>query len=94
MWLGSWRNCTEKPFSFKWPRNSIYALEVLFSYDLVLADKLNFEEKVCNLEQTLRSWKRRNLTLIDRINIVKTPSLAKLVYSLAFDILKADYRQN
>ena len=78
--LGSWRNCNEKPFGFKWPHNSIYALGVQFSYDPVLAHKLNFEEKVYNLEQTLHSWKRRHLTLIGRINIVKTLGLAKLVY--------------
>ena len=41
----------------------------------------NFEEKVYNLEQTLHSWKRRNLTLIGKINMVKTLGLAKLVYS-------------
>ena len=81
MWLGSWRNCNETPFGFKWPHNSIYALGVHFSYDPVLANKLNFEEKVYNLEQTLHSWKRRHLTLIGRINIVKTLGLAKLVYS-------------
>ena len=81
MWLGSWRNRSEKPFGFKWPHNSIYALGVHFSYDPVLANKLNFEEKVYNLEQTLHSWKRRNLTLIGRINIVKTLGLAKPIYS-------------
>ena len=31
MWLGSWRNCNEKPFGFKWPHNSIYTLGVHFS---------------------------------------------------------------
>ena len=57
------------------------ALCVHFSYDPVLANKLNFEEKVYSLEQTLHSWKRRNLTLTGKINIVKTLGLAKLVYS-------------
>ena len=73
MWLGSWRNCNEKPFGFKWPHNSIYAIGAQFSYDPVLANKLNFS--------ALHSWKRRHLTLIGRINIVKTLGLAKLVYS-------------
>ena len=81
MWLGSWRNSTEKPFGFKWPQNSISALGVHFAYDPVLANKLKFEEKVYNLEQTLHSWKRRKLALIGKINIVKTLGLAKLVYS-------------
>ena len=79
MCLGSWRNWNENPFGFKWPHNSIYALGVHFSHDPVLANKLNFEEKVNNLEQTLHSWKRRHL--IGRINIVRTLGLAKLVYS-------------
>jgi len=62
-------------------QNSIYTLGVHFLYDPVLANKLNFKEKVYTLEQTLHSWKSRNLTLIGRINIVKTLGLAKLVYS-------------
>ena len=33
--LGSWRNCNEKLFGFKWPLNSVYALGVHFSYDPV-----------------------------------------------------------
>ena len=61
------------------PITPIYALGVHFSYDPVLEIKLNFEEKVYYLEQTLHSWKRRNLTLIGRINIVKTLGLAKLI---------------
>ena len=28
MWLGSWRNCIEKPFCFKWHQNSIKTLGV------------------------------------------------------------------
>ena len=78
-------------FGFKWPHNSIYPLAVNFSCDPVLANKLNLEEKVYNLEQTLHRWKRRNLNLIGRINIVKTLGLAKLVYS-TFDNLEAAYR--
>ena len=81
MWLGSLRNYNEKPFGFKWLHNSIYSLGVHFSYDPVLANKLNFQEKVYNLEQTLYSWKRRNIALTGTINIIKTLGLAKLVYS-------------
>ena len=58
MWLGSWRICNEKPFGFKWLQNSIYTLDVHFSYDPVLVNKLTFEEKVYTVEETLHSWKR------------------------------------
>ena len=81
MWLGSWRNHIEKPFGFRWPQDSVHALGVHFLYDPQRSYKLNFEEKIHNLEQTLHSWNRRKLTLIGRINIVKTLGLAKLIYS-------------
>ena len=81
VWLGSWRNCKEKPFCFKWPLDPINALGVHFSYETEKAIKLNFTDKIRTLEQTLQSWKRRNLTLIGKINIVKTLGLAKLIYN-------------
>ena len=62
MLLGSWRNPNDKPFGFKWPQDSVHAPGVHFSYDPVLTDKLNFEEKIRTIEQTLQSWKGRKLT--------------------------------
>lgn len=50
MWLGFWRNCNEKFFGFKWFYNLICVLGVYFLYDFVFVNKLNFEEKVFNLE--------------------------------------------
>ena len=44
------------------------------------ANTLNFEEKVCSLEKTLKNWKKRKLTLIGKINIAKTLGLSKLIY--------------
>ena len=45
------------------------------------ADKLNFDDKVRNMEKVLNTWKRRKLTLIGRINIVKTLALSKLIFN-------------
>ena len=42
---------------------------------------LNFGEKILNLEKTLNTWQRRNLTLYGKINIVKTLGISKLIYS-------------
>ena len=71
----------ETPFNFKWPKKPICALGVHFSYNTERANKLNFEEKILSLEKTLNCWKRRNLTLLGRINIVKTLGLSKLIYN-------------
>ena len=40
MWLGCWKNKTETPFSFRWPRNPIRALGIFFSYDQHKATEL------------------------------------------------------
>ena len=81
MWLGCWKNNTETPFGFRWPRDPIKALGIFFSYDLNKTNELNFVEKIKNLEKTLNCWKRRNLTLYGKINIVKTFGLSKLIYN-------------
>ena len=54
MWLGSWRSRNDKPFGFKWAQDSVRNLGVHFSDDPQLTNKLNFEEKIHTLEQTLQ----------------------------------------
>ena len=81
MWLGEWKDKTDEPFGFKWPKEPINALGVSFSYNHANADRLNFGEKILSLEKTLNTWKRRNLTLYGEINIVKTLGISKLIYS-------------
>ena len=81
MWLGCWIDKIRTPFNFKWLKDPICALGIYFSYNTEHANKLNFEEKINNLEKTLNGWKQRKLTLLGRINIVKTLGLSKLIYN-------------
>ena len=81
MWLGAWRNKTDKPYNFRWPQEPIRALGVFFSYNSDEANNLNFGEKIRKLGKTLNGWKRRKLTLHGRIKIVKTLGLSKLIYN-------------
>ena len=48
-------------------------------YPLNVCDKLNFHEKLDVLEKTLNNWKRRKLTLLGKVNIVKSVGLSKLI---------------
>ena len=79
MWLGCWKDRRDTPFNFKWPDEPICALGVFFLYDKAKADKLNLDDKLRNMERVLNVWKCRKLTLIGRINIVKTLALSKLI---------------
>ena len=73
LWLGSWRNCREAD-----TKEPVQALGVHFSYDEQHANRLNFEEKIKNVEKVLNTWRRRNLTLIGRLKIVKSLGLSKI----------------
>ena len=46
-----------------------------------VSGKLNFYEKLDVLEMTLSNWKRRKLTLLGEIKIVKSVGLSKLIYN-------------
>ena len=81
MWLGRWRDETHIPFNFKRPKEPICVLGIYFSYNTEHASKLHFEEKMNKLEKTLNGCKRRKLTLLGRINIVKPLGLSKLIYN-------------
>lgn len=81
MWLGSWKTRLDKPYNFKWPQEPVRSLGIYFSYNLERANIRNFEDRVTALGKTANGWTRRKLTLIGRINIMKTLGLSKLIYS-------------
>ena len=47
-------------------------LGVHFTYDLRAKEKLNVNELISSIQQKLRIWRWRDLTIIERIQIVKT----------------------
>ena len=51
MWIGTWKNRTEKPFGFKWPNDPVLALGIYFTYDSERARMLNLDEKIDKLEK-------------------------------------------
>ena len=72
IWPRKWKNREDTPFNFKWSKESVFVLGV--------CDKLNFYDKLDALENTLNNWKRRKLTLLGKINIVKSLGLSKLIF--------------
>ena len=80
---GEWKDRTDEPFGFKCPKEPVSALGVFFffSYKQESVNRLNFGEKILNLQKTLNTWQRRNLTLYGKINIVKTLGISKLISS-------------
>jgi len=56
-------------------------LGIHFSNERSKCESLNFDKKFEDLEKILNSWKRRKLTLLGKINIVKSLGLSKLKYT-------------
>ena len=55
-------------------------LRVHFTYDRRLRRKLNFDEITKTIKDKLRIWKWRNLTIIGRIQLVKTFIIPTFLY--------------
>ena len=58
----------------------VYALGVHFTYDLEVSEKKLFFYKLESLKKTLNMWSRRDLSIVGRINIIKTLAFSKLVF--------------
>ena len=53
-------------------KKSVKILGVHFTYDFRAKQKLNADELIISIQQKLRTWRWRDLTIIGRIQIVKT----------------------
>ena len=46
LWLGSWKNRSDEPFYFKWPKEPLRVLGTHVSYDQRLNEEFNFRERM------------------------------------------------
>ena len=60
--------------------NTIKILGVYFGYDAKQRDELNFRNTLKSLKKTINLWKQRSLSLLGRIQIIKTFAIPKLTY--------------
>ena len=65
-----------------WNQGPFKILGINFSTDLSEIPKLNYDGLAGKINKLLNSWKRRNLTLIGKIKVIKTLALSKLTYFL------------
>ena len=61
-------------------KSCIEILGIFFSYNKKDAAKLNFESILNSLKKKLNLWKWRNLTVLGRVQIVKTFAISKFLY--------------
>ena len=70
--------------NIKWPMKPIRCLGIYIGGDLEECNDLNWWTKLKNVEKILNSWKRRHLTLLGKITIIKSLIIPKIFYPLNF----------
>ena len=83
MWIGANRSIGEKFQEIIWPEKGIKILGIYFSYDEDEAQRRNFDSRYAEMNNTLSKWKKRGLTLIGKIKILKTYVMSKIIYLLS-----------
>ena len=79
MWIGSRRYCKNAPLGVNWT-NCMKITGVYFSYNDLVSKARNFEDKITKARSILNMWKQRGLTMIGRIQIVKTFIISQFAY--------------
>ena len=70
--------CNVKNVNLK--TDSIKILGVHFSYNKTIYESKNFVSVICKIENMLKAWKMRSLTISGKIVIFKTLAISKIVY--------------
>ena len=83
MSIGSDRHRTDKPLQIVWSDQPMKILGVYFGYDTDLSNERNFEDKISKVNKIINMWKQRDLSLIGRIQIIKTFIISQFLYSIS-----------
>ena len=67
---------------FIWTSTSAKTLGVTFHTDLSQMLKLNLDPKINDFNKCIETWKKRNLSTLGKITVVKSFALPKLIYPL------------
>ena len=85
-WISAEKDNPAKPINCKWVKHceAIRTLGIYNSYDTDLVEKLNFLDNLKPLNDVIRTWEPRGLSLAGKILIFKTLALSKLLYVCTF----------
>ena len=85
IWIGSRRNCGlrfMRDRNFIWDPGTFKILGITFSTNLEELVALNYKDKINEVIRDIAKWKKRSLTPLGKITIIKTLVLSKLTYLL------------
>lgn len=90
MWLGSLRHSNKSPLGIKWTKDPMKILGIFISYNTAASYEKNTASKLDSIKKIINLWKSRNLSLLGKIQIVKTFLISKLQYYISVECLRED----
>ena len=80
IWLGCLKDLGLRKFAnITWTGNPVKMLGIYAGHSKEKCNKLNWDNKLENIDSVLQKWNRRNLTLFGRVKVIKTYALPKII---------------
>lgn len=83
VWIGSQKHSPTRYLrdeNYCWNPGIFKVLGIKFTVEINQITRLNYEDKIDSIKNTLKKWSKRNLTPFGKITIIKTLVVSKLVY--------------
>lgn len=72
IWVGKLKSCKDKVGGVNFSEKPVKALGIYFGHNKEECDKLNWEKRINKVESLITSWKKRNLTILGKILIIRS----------------------
>ena len=82
MLIGTLKDNIPPEFGFNWTKGPIRYLGVYLSASMDQLKPLNWENKIDKIQRLLDNWRRRNLTIWGRIQVLKSLALCTIINSV------------
>ena len=83
IWIGSMIHCKDtlcKDLKIEWVSGNFSVLGIIFNTQLDDLWVINTRKRLEDINRLLAQWKKRHLTLIGKITVIKTLAISKLVH--------------
>jgi len=83
IWLGEYREYPKQACDINFTDDPVRCLGIYIGHNKLKCHEKNWNEKIEKIQRVLNMWKKRELTLLGKVTIVKTVIMSKLVHNFS-----------
>lgn len=91
IWIGKLKHCKDKVCNVSFTNKPVKVLGLYVGINKKECDELNWSNKIEKIKNLIKSWEKRNLTLIGKILIVKTLIIPQFTYIASVTHFNQEY---